>query len=244
MTVFLIATLLFTIDERYHTFDEVAHELDSFAQQHPTIAKLDTIGFSTTDSLPIFAMKLSDNVHVNEDEPEVLYVGCHHAEEILGIEICMYMIGDLLSKYNADSAITYWVNNREIWFVPLLNPEGHDVVMSHLDTTWRKNKRDNNDNGIFDLDYDGMEAHEIKPIVDRLIKFYKDNNFNFEVWQSGGKGFHFHFWFKDMLKYNSKDRRLLREIFANIYNTNFVLFYLLVYLSLFQMQHQSMEIHS
>jgi carboxypeptidase T len=155
--VFLLFIL--SIDQRYHTFDEVAHELDSIASNYSAIAHLDTIGYSTLDSLPIFAMKISDNVNLDEDEPAVLYVACHHAEEILGIEICMYMIDDLISNYNIDSTKTYWVDNHEIWIVPLLNPEGHTVVMEGIDTTWRKNKRDNNNNGTFDLDYDGVDPN-------------------------------------------------------------------------------------
>jgi hypothetical protein len=150
---------LLTIDPRYHTFEEVAYELDSIAMHYAEITMLDTIGYSCVDTLPLFALKISDNVHTDEDEPAVLYIGCHHAEEILGIEICMYMIEDLLSNYGIDSARTYWINNREIWFVPLMNPEGHSVVMSHMDTIWRKNKRDNNNNGTFDLTYDGVDLN-------------------------------------------------------------------------------------
>lgn len=155
---------LLCIDPRYHTFDEVAQELDAIANHYPEIAKLDTMGYSSFDSLPILALKISDNVTLEEDEPAILYIACHHAEEILGIEICMYMIGELIADYNVDSLHTYWVNNREIWFVPLLNPDGHGVVMSPPettwhDTTWRKNKHDNNDNGVFELAYDGVDLN-------------------------------------------------------------------------------------
>ena len=155
----MLLLFIFTIDARYHTLDEIAVELDTLTALYPAIMLCDTIGYSSVDNLPIFAAKISDNVHMNEDEPELLYIGAHHAEEILGIEICMYMINDMLSKYGSDSAITYWVNNREIWFIPLFNPEGHSVVMTGMDTTWRKNKRDNNNNGIFDLDYDGVDLN-------------------------------------------------------------------------------------
>ncbi len=155
----LILVFIFSIDPRYHTFNEVAYELDSIANQYSTITFLDTIGYSTRDSMPIFALKITDNINEKEDEPQILYVACHHAEEILGIELCMYMINDLIGNYTADSTITYWINNNEIWFVPLLNPEGHTVVMQEIDTTWRKNKRDNNSNGQFDLDYDGVDLN-------------------------------------------------------------------------------------
>ena len=97
--------------------------------------------------MPIWAVKISDNVHVEEDEPAVLYNGVHHAEEVLGLEICMSMINELLSQYGSDGQKTWWVDNIEIWFVPLLNPEGHKVVTDGLDITYRKNKRDNNMGG-------------------------------------------------------------------------------------------------
>ncbi|MBN2620543.1 hypothetical protein JXB22_05565, partial [candidate division WOR-3 bacterium] len=155
----LLIFFLLSIDARYHTLAEIGVELDTLARCYPAITVLDTLGYSTTDSLPIFAFKISDNAGQREDEPRVLYVACHHAEEILGIEICMYMIQDLLTRYGSDSTATYWINNREVWFVPLLNPEGHDVVMRGIDTTWRKNKRDNNENGVFDLDCDGVDPN-------------------------------------------------------------------------------------
>ena len=155
----LVFLFIFSVDQRYHTYSEVAYELDSIATHYSSIAHLDTIGYSTGDSLPLFAMKISDNVAEEEDEPAVLYIGCHHAEEILGVEICMYMIGDLVSRYGSDSVASYWIDNREVWFVPLLNAEGQGIVMSGLDTLWRKNKHDNNNNGIFDLNYDGVDLN-------------------------------------------------------------------------------------
>ena len=96
MSFALILLSLINIDPRYHTLDEVAQELDSIAQYYPEIAHLDTITYSTTDSLPVFVIKISDNANIEEDEPAVLFVACHHAEEIFGVEICMYMVNDLV----------------------------------------------------------------------------------------------------------------------------------------------------
>jgi carboxypeptidase T len=148
-----------TIGPRYHTYDEVVAELDSIAYEYPHIARRDSIGVSTTDSLTIWALKISDNVSLEEDEPAILYTGVHHAEEILGCEICMFMIDRLVSSYGADSQATLWVDSLETWFVPIVNPDGHGIVMEEVDTTWRKNIRDNNGNGIFDPDSDGVDLN-------------------------------------------------------------------------------------
>jgi hypothetical protein len=195
ITTFLLSIALFSIDARYHTFDEVAYELDSIARQYPTITYLDTIGYTTNDSLPIFALKISDRAHVDEDEPAILYVACHHAEEILGIEICMYMIDDLLTR-RTQEPVRYWIENREIWFVPLLNAEGHGVVMTGIDTVWRKNKRDNNNNGVFDTDYDGVDLNR---------------NYNFH-WTTGGSTDPSSEYYRGPATFSENETRALRDL--------------------------------
>lgn len=155
--IFLL--FLLVIDPRYHHHAEVLAQLDSLARQHPGLTRLDTIGVSTRDSLPIPALMISDHAACDEDEPAVLFIGGHHAEEVLGVEICLYLAQDLLKRYGLDSAITDWIDNREIWIIPDLNAEGHEVVINDLDTTWRKNKRDNNRNGVFDIEDDGVDLN-------------------------------------------------------------------------------------
>ncbi|MCK4511796.1 hypothetical protein KAW64_08660, partial [bacterium] len=60
------------LHERYHTHAEVGVELAAVAAAYPEITRLETLGYSTTDGQPIWALKISDNVDVDEDEPVVL----------------------------------------------------------------------------------------------------------------------------------------------------------------------------
>lgn len=148
----------------YHTYDELSQQLSDYETQYPDIAKKHIIGYSQQDGIPIYAMRISDNVTTDEDEPALLFVGQVHAEEVLGVEITMANIAEILSsQYQLPHA--QWINQLDIWFVPTLNPEGHNVVTSNLDTSYRKNKRDNNQNGIFDFsdqvgyDIDGVDLN-------------------------------------------------------------------------------------
>ena len=93
------------LSDRYHTYseiDSILHEWnDEFGDTvninspYPNsgpIFKLIELGVSTEDELPFWAVKLSFNANVDEDEPRVLILGQCHAEEILGVEISMELI--------------------------------------------------------------------------------------------------------------------------------------------------------
>jgi hypothetical protein len=134
----------------YHTYTEITNELNFLASSYPALAKLDTIGLSIENRI-IWGIKISDNVSVYEpDEPEVLYIGNHHARELISVEIPMDLIHQLLENYTTNSRIQNIVDNRQIWIIPMLNPDGH-VYVENTDLNWRKNRRNNND-GTYGID--------------------------------------------------------------------------------------------
>lgn len=144
----------------YRTYEEALEELQQIAADNPDICHLMDIGDSRGKEYflsnygnyedyqhDIWAMKVSDNVYEDEDEPAVYYFGAHHAREPLSTEVAFYVLNHLIDNYGTDPEITENVNNTEIWFVPIVNPDGHEVVLDQLYTDWRKNIRDNDGNG-------------------------------------------------------------------------------------------------
>ncbi len=128
----------------YHTYSEVMVALDSMHTLYPSIttAKMD-IGHSLEDSV-IWAIKISDNPDVDEDEPEVFYNSLIHAREPAGMEVLLYFMWHLLDNYGSDPEATHLVNDRELWFVPVVNPEGYCYNEYHDPGgggMWRKNRR-------------------------------------------------------------------------------------------------------
>jgi len=115
-------------DDGYHSYNDFLIDFDSLAQLHPEIAKLETLGFSVEGRI-ILAMKISDNVEIDEPEPEVRIVGLHHGNEWISAEIPILLAHYLLDNYGSDPEVTYLVNNREIWIIPMFNPDGrvHDT---------------------------------------------------------------------------------------------------------------------
>jgi Zinc carboxypeptidase/FlgD Ig-like domain len=165
LLMILVAFLnIWGLDPIYHNNSEIAAELDSLQQQYPDIMQVRLLGLTATDEQPVWAVKISDNVEVDEDEPAVLFLGQCHAEEVMGVEISMAMIHEILLYHNT-TYFTTLINNIEIWIVPTHNPEGLQVVTDEWDTSYRKNKSDTNGNGIFDFvpgvghDVDGVDLN-------------------------------------------------------------------------------------
>lgn len=129
--------------EAYHTYAEMVADITATAAAHPDIVQLVSIGKSY-QGRTLWAAKISDNVTVDEAEPEVLYDGLHHSDEHMGLEMTLHILHWLVDGYPTDARIANIVNNREIWIVFAVNPDGAEYDISggrfHY---WRKNRQPN-----------------------------------------------------------------------------------------------------
>ncbi|MEP0545325.1 MAG: M14 family zinc carboxypeptidase [Rhodothermales bacterium] len=146
----------------YYTFDEVLGKLDELAADYPgLISERVSIGQSW-EGRDLWMVKISNAPTVDEDEPEVLYTGLHHAREPQGMTSVLYYMYYLLENYGSDPEVTYLVDNRELYFVPVLNPDGYvynETTSPNGGGFWRKNRRDNGGNS-FGVDLNRNYAYE------------------------------------------------------------------------------------
>lgn len=138
------------------TLSEIYDDLDLMEALYPNLITVrKQIGnFKTVDGNKIYFVKISDNPNIDENEPEVLYTALHHAREPLSMSQMLYFMWNLLENYGRDSMITKLVNNRELFFIPCVNPDGY----KYNETTdpqgggyWRKNRNPNPDDIGTDL---------------------------------------------------------------------------------------------
>jgi carboxypeptidase T len=127
----------------YHSYDELAAELEAAAAAHPTLVSRFSIGRSY-EGRELWAVKISDNVAVDEPEPEVLFTAGQHAREHATVEMALYLVRELTAKYAVDPRIRAVVDSREIWIVPNLNPDGSEYdTAGGMVRSWRKNRQPN-----------------------------------------------------------------------------------------------------
>src|SRR6266545_4965378 len=128
-------------DSAYHNYAEMTSEIDAVIAAHPGLISKTVIGRSY-QSRDIWALKISDNVGTDENEPEVLFTAHQHAREHLTIEMALYLI-HLLTE-STETHVRDLVNSREIWIVPDMNPDGGEFDISTSSYAgWRKNRQPN-----------------------------------------------------------------------------------------------------
>ena len=174
----------------YLTYQEMLDQLDLMKSLYPDlITTKENISDFITEGQPdnsttppiggngIKWVKISDNPSNNtENEPQILYTAIHHAREPNSLSQLIFYMWYLLENYDVDNEIKSIVDNTELFFVPVINPDGY-LYNEKTDPNgggfWRKNRR-NNGNGTFGVDNN------------RNYEFFIDGNSSNGMW--GGEG--------------------------------------------------------
>ncbi|MBD3165835.1 hypothetical protein GF324_04510, partial [bacterium] len=110
----------------YHNLDALYEAYFDLQDQFPERVKIDSIGHSQQDSLPVYLVKISNDAYTDYNRPTVLYFAQIHAEEVIGIELIYQMAEQLVTQPGGD-----WRQRRfqlETYIIPTFNPEGLRVV--------------------------------------------------------------------------------------------------------------------
>ena len=107
----------------YPTPDEIEQELKSVTSQFPKISKMFSIGKSIKKR-DLWVIKLSRDVDTDDNRPEFKYIANMHGDEIVGRELMVNLIKDLISNYGKDPQITNLLDSVQIYIMPSMNPDG------------------------------------------------------------------------------------------------------------------------
>ncbi len=151
----------------FYTFDEAYAIIDSLTMSYPELVKIRwEIGEGWRGN-KIYALKISDNPEIDEDEPEVLYDACIHAREPVTVNVLVESMRTLLQNYGDDPEITFLLNNRQLYFIPILNPDGYlynESTNPGGGGMWRKNRRSDEDDKFIRYTY-GVDLNRNFPYM-------------------------------------------------------------------------------
>jgi carboxypeptidase T len=137
-------------DALYHTYPEMVADIQAVAAAHPDIVSVFSIGKSY-QGRDIWVAKISDNVTVDEAEPEIMFDALHHAREHLSTEQALYTLHMLVNGYaDPASAEHRMVDTREVFIIFEVNPDGGEYDLTCAGSShppycaWRKTRQPNN----------------------------------------------------------------------------------------------------
>lgn len=150
----------------YFTYDEMNQHLDLMATLYSELigmrSPVSSSGITTWEGRELEYVLISDGVNSGGNEPQILFNALHHAREPLSMQQLIYTMWYILENYQSNNRIKYLVDNAQIYFIPCVNPDGyvHDqTIAPNGGGFWRKNKRDNNLDGQFDENDDGVDLN-------------------------------------------------------------------------------------
>ena len=133
-------------------------QIRDIAEQYPKLTQLHTIG-TTHQGRDILALRVTSNAR-NVPlgvRPAVLYQATAHAREWIATEVDRRLLLHYLENAASDQEIRNILATTELWFVPVMNPDGYQYTFD-VERLWRKNLRDNDDNGVIDSS-DGVDLN-------------------------------------------------------------------------------------
>jgi len=126
-------TVVFT-KEGYNNPTQIMGKLNKLQADNPKLARVFSItkhvGHSkTAQGREIHAIKLSDNVHMDEDEPNYMLVSNHHARELVTPELALRTAENFVKEYNSGDPKTKKIlNENQVYVLYTMNPDGLDSV--------------------------------------------------------------------------------------------------------------------
>ncbi|NCT18607.1 MAG: T9SS type A sorting domain-containing protein [Flavobacteriia bacterium] len=140
----------------YLTYAEMLQELDDMHALYPNlISGRSNVGtFQTEEGRALQWTKITNNPQSSNNRPQVLYTAIHHAREPASLSQTIFFMWYLLENYNTSDEIKNIVDNTELYFIPVVNPDGYirnETTNPNGGGMWRKNRR-NHGNGTFGVD--------------------------------------------------------------------------------------------
>lgn len=127
----------------YMTYDTVVSRLNQMRQEYPQFISAKWSIGTTYENRTMWAVRITKNPDAPTGRPEVMYHALIHAREPESMETQMFYFYWLFENYNTDPIARYILNNREIYWIPVLNVDGYVYNQSTNPNgggMWRSNR--------------------------------------------------------------------------------------------------------
>jgi len=150
----------------FHRYSEILEHMNTMSQNYPELINAPTpiSALETEEGNQLFHQRITSSTGSNKKQ--ILFTALHHAREPMSATQLLFFMYHILEQYGNDPAINYLLDNFELYFIPCVNPDGYlyneelfNPAAQQMFGFWRKNKRDNDGDGVFDPEVDGVDLN-------------------------------------------------------------------------------------
>lgn len=132
------------IDACYRTNDQITSFLQAVASSHPDIAVLSDAGLSWEGTRQLWLLRLGKGSGpANDPRPTIFLLAGHHPRQVVGVEMLLRLVDHLVAGYGNDPQITWLLENRWLYIMPNVNPDGWHQARTNY-PAWFKNTNSSN----------------------------------------------------------------------------------------------------
>jgi len=116
--------------DTFYRYDELTRLLFAYAEAHPTLVAVRSIGKSHEGREIWVATVTNIATGTAEDKPAFWSDGNIHAAELTASTAVLYFLHELVTKYGSDADITELLDSRTVYLCPRINPDGAELALA------------------------------------------------------------------------------------------------------------------
>ena len=127
----------------FYTFAQILQDLDLMRSKYSGIISQRSSIATTYNGNQLWIAKISSSPEGDNGKPSAFFDASHHAREPGAMAATMYAMWYLLENYGTDPECTYLVDNRQLYFLPMVNADGYlynEQIAPNGGGMWRKNR--------------------------------------------------------------------------------------------------------
>ena len=143
---------------KYLKFDEMLEAIEKLCSPYPNLTHQISIGKSL-QGRDLRVVEVTNKATGPASEKPGLWIdGNTHSSEVTGSVVCLKTLWHLLSNYGKDHSITELLDNKVVYIMPRVNPDGAEVFLTkpyHMTAAGIPNPVFSDGEGHYDEDIDG-----------------------------------------------------------------------------------------
>lgn len=114
------------VAEPYHTYTTLTAELKDIAERYPDLVSLQSAGKSV-QGRELWYLRISSKSVNASSKPKLLYISSMHGDEVVGKELMVYLVREILKRYDSNPRVRALVDYADIFIMPSMNPDGTEL---------------------------------------------------------------------------------------------------------------------